>query len=260
MLKKIFFFIIFLLFLSFLFLIFTKKLTKEKINYQVETLVETISETKENLLPLPTKILESGLPNKYLIKTLFVPQAPEKNWNQPWQDACEEASLLTVDFYYRQITDSDPLYLKDSLQKMLDYESSMDYSHDLNLEQMAQVARDYLGYQTLIIDNPSVDLLKSYLLKDIPVVVTANGKTLYQENRHFSSGGPYYHSLVILGYDQDKEKFIVHDVGTQHGSYFKYSYSLLLESIHDFPQSGKKEDIDHGDKKVLLLLKQKNIL
>ena len=120
---------------------------------------------------------------------------------------------------------------------------------------MAVIASDMFKLNSKIIDNPTIDQIKNYLSQDIPVVVTANGKTLYAENKHFKSGGPYYHSLTILGYDDDKNQFTVHDVGTQFGAYFKYSYSLLMESIHDFPESGKKEDINSGEKRVLILLK-----
>ena len=76
-----------------------------------------------------------------------------------------------------------------------------------------------------------------------------------KENKNFKNGGPWYHSLVILGYDDDQQQFIVHDVGTRLGAYFRYSYQILLESIHDFPPSHKKEDIDQGSSRVLLLLK-----
>jgi hypothetical protein len=94
-----------------------------------------------------------------------------------------------------------------------------------------------------------------YIAKDIPVIVPANGKTLFKENKHFKSGGPWYHNLIILGYDDTKKQFIVHDVGTQFGAYFRYSYQLLMDSIHDFPPSHKKEDIDMGVPRVLVLLK-----
>ena len=56
---------------------------------------------------------------------------------------------------------------------------------------------------------------------------------------------PDYHNIVILGYDHNKKQFIVHDVGTQFGAYFKYSYKVLLESLADF----------QGPPRVLLLLK-----
>ncbi|MPN56556.1 hypothetical protein SDC9_204246 [bioreactor metagenome] len=125
----------------------------------------------------------------------------------------------------------------------------------MNLDQMVLVSQKYLGFKTKIIDNPTTKDIKKYISQDIPVVVPANGKTLYQENKHFTNGGPYYLNLTILGYDDDKKQFIVHDVGTKSGAYFKYSYQLLIDSIHDFPESKNKEDINAGSKRVLILLK-----
>lgn len=205
---------------------------------------------KEIISPEPTIILPTGLPNKHLIKTAFVPQAPEKNWDQPWQDACEEAAILTVHYYYQNKNPNTSTLLSD-YQQLLGQSSV----HDINISQMANIAENLYGYQSKIIDNPSLDDIKQYLSKDIPVIVVGNGKTLFKENKHFKSGGPWYHSLVILGYDDTVSEFIVHDVGTQFGAYFHYSYSTLLSSIHDFPKSGQKEQIDTGDKKILILVK-----
>lgn len=246
--------LILILFIFFLFLFFPKKITPEKIENKINQTVTKIEEFKETIIPEPTKILSDGLPNKYLIKTAFVQQAPEKNWDQPWQDACEEASLLTVDFYYKNKS-TTPEIVRDSILDMIKFEETQNFTKDMNISQMAVVGEQYLNYQSKIIDNPTIEDLKKYISQNIPIIVTANGKTLYAENKHFKSGGPYYHSLVILGYDDDKKQFIVHDVGTQFGAYFHYSYSLLLESIHDFPSSGQKEDINNGQKKVLILLK-----
>ncbi len=245
--------IIFTILISFGFLIF-KFYPKNKVQNKINQISQKVEEVKETIIPQPTKILPSGLPNKHQIKTVFVPQSPEKNWDQPWQDACEEAALLTVDYYYKNITFADPQTIKNDLLKIFDFETQQAFTHDINLEQMSLVAQKYLGYSTKIIANPTVEDLKKYLSQDIPIIVPANGKTLYQENKHFKEGGPYYHNLVILGYDDSINKFTVHDVGTQFGAYFKYSYSLLMQSIHDFPASKQKEDINQGDKKVLILL------
>ena len=254
MFKKVILVAVILLSVFSLFLFFPKKITPEKIENKINQTVEKIDEVKETIIPKPTVILESGLPNKHLISTVFVEQSPEKNWDQPWQDACEEASLLTVDFYYTNKTTTSE-FTKESILNMISFEETRNYTHDMNISQMATVGEDYLGYKSEIIDNPTIDQIKKYISQNIPVIVTANGKTLYAENKHFKSGGPYYHSAVILGYDDDKQQFIVHDVGTQFGAYFHYSYSLLIESIHDFPDSGKKEDINSGQKRVLILLK-----
>jgi hypothetical protein len=256
MFKKISLFsvIVFILIISFFF--FQKKysIISPKIENKIEEVKNTVQNFQETIAPAPTKILETGLPDKHIIETFFVPQSPEKNWDQPWQDACEEASLLTVDYYYKKVTSADLQTIKNDLLKIFDFETQQSFTHDVNIEQMALVAQKYLGYSTKIIKNPTVEDIKQYLSQNIPVIVPANGKTLYQENKHFKEGGPYYHNLVVLGYDDNRQRFTVHDVGTQFGAYFKYSYSLLMESIHDFPPSLKKEDINQGDKKVLILL------
>lgn len=254
--KILFIPIIFIVFITSSLLIL-KKYSINKIETKITQTVEKIQEVKETINPQPTKILSSGLPDKYLIKTNFIPQSPEKNWDQPWQDACEEAALLTVDYYYKNITSPDSQTIKNDLLKMFDFETQQSFTHDINIKQMSLVAQQYLGYSTEILDNPSLEDIKEYLSQGIPIIIPANGKTLYQENKHFKEGGPYYHNVVILGYDDTKQKFTVHDVGTQFGSYFKYSYSLLLNSIHDFPNSQRKEDIDQGDKKILILLQSK---
>ncbi|MDD4106778.1 MAG: C39 family peptidase [Candidatus Shapirobacteria bacterium] len=219
----------------------------------VETSVK-VQDLKETIAPKPTKILSTGIPDSHLIKTYFIPQAPEKNWDQPWQDACEEAALLTVDYYYKNSV-PDIQTIKSDLLKIFEVENQYSFGHDVNIDQLAIIANEYLGYSTQIIDNPTVEEIKGFLAKDIPVIIPASGKTLYQENKHFKEQGPYYHNLTILGYNDNQQKFIVHDVGTQFGAYFKYSYSLLMESIHDFPNTKNKQDINSGDKKILILLK-----
>jgi len=226
----------------------------QKFSPKIEETKRIIENITETVAPKPTVILESGIPNKHLIKTAFIPQAPEKNWEQPWQDACEEASLLTLK-YYIQNENPDIQKLVTEYQQLFSYESDNNLSHDINIENMSKISSQYLGLKPNIIENPALDDLKVKLSQDRPVIITANGKILYKENKNFRSGGPWYHSLVILGYDDNSQKFIVHDVGTQHGAYFKYSYNLLLDSIHDLPTSGKKEEIDTGAKRVLILLK-----
>jgi len=225
-----------------------------KIINKIEEVKTSVEDIKETVAPKPTQILENGLPNKHLIKTSFVPQSPEQNWDQPWQDACEEAALLTVNYFYKN-QDPNLETMRDDILKMIDFENSQAFTHDMNLDQMSLVVKKYLGFDSQIIENPTIDDIKKYISQDIPIVVPANGKTLFKENKHFTNGGPYYHNLTILGYDDSKNQFIVHDVGTKSGAYFKYSYSLLIESIHDFPITKNKEDINTGSKKVLILLK-----
>jgi len=210
---------------------------------QIENVMDTVA-------PQPTTIKSDGLPDKHLISTAFVPQAPQKLWDQPWQDACEEAAILTVHYYLEKENPDLDTMLKDYKELL-----ASSTTHDINVKDMGKIATDLYGYQTKIVEDPTIKDIKAYLTKDIPVIIPANGKTLYKENKHFKSGGPWYHNLVILGYDDGKSQFTVHDVGTQFGAYFRYSYTTLMDSIHDFPESKIKEEIDNGQKRVLVLLK-----
>ena len=224
------------------------------LNNQIKDIKQNIPKIIDTIVPQPTKILETGLPDQHLIKTTFVPQSPKKNWDQPWQDACEEAALLTVDFYYKNQQPSLD-QIEQSIQSMIEFETQQGWTKDVNLTQMATISSQYLCYQTKIIDHPTIEIIKKYLAQDTPIIIPASGKILFQENTHFRSGGPYYHNLVILGYNDQRQQFTVHDVGTQFGAYFRYSYQVLMDSIHDFPDSNQKEDIALGNKKVLILLK-----
>ena len=58
---------LFLVFLS-LFLIFPKKITKEKVENKVNQTIQSIEEIKETIAPEPTKMLETGLPNTHSLR------------------------------------------------------------------------------------------------------------------------------------------------------------------------------------------------
>lgn len=247
---KYFFAVLIPIIIAFGFLAYIKR---NSVVTRVEEVKTQIEAVKDTIAPQPTKIEPNGLPNQHLIQTAFVEQAPEKNWDEPWQDACEEASMLTVDAFYRHLTPTVQQQ-RDLILKMIDYETSQGMGSDINTAQMSQVAVNYLKLKPQILNNPDIDQIKKYIFQDIPVIIPADGKILFAENKHFKDGGPYYHNIVVLGYDDTKQQFIVHDVGTQFGAYFHYSYDLLIESIHDFPDSGRKEDILSGSKKALVLL------
>ena len=42
---------------------------------------------------------KSTLPDKYLLKVAFQSQAPYGDWSEPYENACEEASIITVEHY-----------------------------------------------------------------------------------------------------------------------------------------------------------------
>jgi len=187
------------------------------------------------------------LPAEINLAVPFTSQAPEKNWDQPWQDACEEAAVLMVDAYYKGYGIS-PLSARDEIIKMVEWEEHVDrgWGGSIRIEQIEQLAEEFVqvGRSFAVIENPTVEQLKGYLAAGHPVLVVADGKEL--PNPHFQNDGPEYHALVIKGYTADS--FITNDPGTQHGADFLYTYDDLMNAIRDWNDG----DVKNGRRVVLV--------
>ncbi len=203
-----------------------------------------------------------ALPSRFWLDVPFTSQAPEKNWDQPWQDACEEAVILMLDAYYKKYSLS-PLFARDELQKMVDWETAKGWGGSVEIEKVKMVLEWYVGkkipdssLQTdskfkivdfKIIENPTTEDIKRSLVNKHPVLVVADGKVL--PNPHFRSGGPVYHALVVIGYDDETGEFVTNDPGTQFGAGFKYKYDDLMGAIHDWNGG----DVKDGRRVVLVV-------
>ena len=179
----------------------------------------------------------------------FTSQAPTSNWEQPFQDACEEASVLMVDHYYQNKNFPDKKVVEDILIKMVDWQDDfMNGTYDITIGETSQLAREFFGYKTELVPDLTVAKIEALLREGIPVIVPANGKKL--DNPNFRNGGPEYHMLVIKGFAENK--FITNDPGTRLGADFIYTYENLMYSIADWNQ---KESLAVGPKIGLVLYK-----
>ena len=114
-------------------------------------------------------------------------------------------------------------------------------------EQNAQILRDYFGYENFeILDNPTIEDMKKALAEGHSIVAPFAGRML--NNPFFTTPGPYYHVIVIKGYDG--KNFITNDVGTRRGHNFIYSYENTMSSLHDYSPD---KDIKEGDKRVIIM-------
>jgi hypothetical protein len=64
------------------------------------------------------------------------------------------------------------------------------------------------------------------------VIVPVHGQSL--NNPHFRGDGPPYHVIVISGYDDQAQEFIVQEIGTMYGEDYRYKYSIVMNAMHDF--------------------------
>lgn len=188
------------------------------------------------------------IPDKIFIKVPFTSQAPFKNWDEHHEEACEEASLLMVKYFFdnKKLT---PEIAEKEIQAMIDFQLKKygDY-RDSNAEEVVELAKDFYALENLqVIYDFSKDDLKKWLAKGKPIIVPAAGRLL--GNPNFTYPGPLYHNLVLTGYTG--EEIITNDPGTRQGENYRYNIDVLYEAIHDFP--GKKEDIAKGRKAMIVM-------
>ena len=199
--------------------------------------------------------LES-LPNKVINPAPFVPQAPYQVWDDLHEEACEEAAIITARAYLDGQKSVSKEEADQEIRKLVAFqEEHFNGHHDLSVAKMLELIQGYYGqdlarhFETKT--NYTETDLKKYLAEGAVIIVPAAGRVL--ENPNFKQPGPLYHALVIIGYDEKKQQFITSDPGTRKGEEFRYSYSNLMESIHDFP--GQKDQILTGEKRVILVWK-----
>jgi hypothetical protein len=162
----------------------------------------------------------------------FTPQAPFGEWDQPWQDACEETSVLMVDFFYKNNKISQQTAYVEILKILRVKERAFGASYDENAQKVVDMINAFFPWEAWIAEQPTIDHIKSEIDAGRPVILPAYGKSLL--NPHFVDGGPYYHMNVISGYDDETEEFIIQEPGTRFGLDFRYPYDRIINAMHDY--------------------------
>lgn len=174
--------------------------------------------------------------NEINLDVPFSPQAPTKNWDMPYQEACEEISAILVDAFHRHqavsVTDADA-----AIQKLVEYEKQRFgfYEHTTTAD-TATMLRDYFGYTHVeVAYDFSLEDLKKELRAGRPVIVPLAGRAI--GNPYYSGDGPVYHMVVVRGFTNDG-RIITNDVGTRHGENYPFDENVFFDAIHDAPASG----------------------
>lgn len=181
----------------------------------------------------------------------FWSQAPEKNREQPRQDACEEASIIQAAHYIKWVPLS-PEKMKEEILKLVDIQNTLFWDYiDTTIEQTKEL---YLAYYwswdyVSILDNPTREDMKNEIKKWRTIVTPLAWKLL--KNKYYTDWGPRYHMLTVIGYDESW--FITNDVWTRRGEKYHYPYERFMHAIHDFVPVG---NILSWEKKVLVLWRE----
>ncbi len=220
--------------------------TASTITVELEPSSEAQVHFDEKHVPEEETIQEVRIPKKHQLDVPFMVQAPFADWEKPYDEACEEAALIMLDYYLSDL-ELPPEQANREILQLTNWEESHHYGYDVTLGEMAEIVEKYYGYKTRISENVSAESIMYEVSKGNPVIVPAAGRTL--GNRYFSGAGPWYHTLVITGYDS--KYFITNDAGTKRGENFKYRHDTLINAVHDF--TGIKEEIESGPKRMLII-------
>ena len=230
----------FLLFINVL-MVFMSQESHVKTNIVVPNVVTQIEQ------PISTEAIgdEINLPNSLNIDLPFFAQAPLGNWDLPWQESCEEASILLIENYYHKRT-WDKYAFNAEILKLVEWQKRKfgDYINT-SLEQNKIMLSELFGLNSVIVENPSLDQIKTELVRGNLIIMPFAGKLLY--NPYFLNGGPYYHVFLIKGYTESNE-LIADDVGTTFGNNYIYSWETIKTALHDL-----YEPIESGPKRMLVV-------
>lgn len=178
----------------------------------------------------------------------FTVQAPLGHWVEPWEDACEEASVMMIDYYFQNKPLPPAEQIEIILAKMVDWQVKNWGSHeDLGVDQLADFIEENYQYKVEKVENLTVEKIIDYLKRGLPLIIPADGHKL--DNPYFSGDGPDYHMLVVKGYKDGH--FITNDPGTKRGADFIYSEENLMYSLADWDQ---KKSSATGPKRALAIL------
>ncbi|TSC71643.1 MAG: Uncharacterized protein G01um101438_986 [Parcubacteria group bacterium Gr01-1014_38] len=170
----------------------------------------------------------------------FAPQAPFANWAQPYQDACEEATIIMIDRFFRGASLSLQEMDAEILRMVKFQEERYGFYRDSNAAETARLAEAfYPGLSARVVYDVTADEIRSALARRVPVLVLVDGRKL--GNPFYAQPGPERHTLVIKGVLGDK--FITNDPGTRRGADFVYPVTTVMNAIEDYdggsPGTGK---------------------
>lgn len=207
----------------------------------------TPPQSNNNSAPVLDSASVSGLPSSINHPVTFFPQAPDGNRNLPRQEACEEASITLANYFIK----GKPLskdQMRADILALVDRQMELfgDYLHT-TVEQTKQLYEDFYGWGSYIIDNPTIEQIKSILAQWQIIVAPFAGRKL--GNPYYSGPWPLYHMMVIRWYDDTY--FYTNDVGTRRGENFTYTHAVIMDALHDRNEA----NINQWAKKILVITK-----
>lgn len=219
--------------------------------------IEKLKSNKDNNLQEKQVLI---LSEKKEIDVKFYSQFPLDistwiKYNEPYQNFCEESSLLN--WYYHLIWKEPNLkeYNQDllKLKKIEDLIFDWWYKHT-SIQDTLKLLIAFQGTQKVfwkIVENPTIETIKEYITKWDLIIVPLYWKWL--SNNLFLGWWPIYHNLLIKWYTE--QNFITNEVWVSKWDWFMYKQSELMENIYNYDKSNYPDDFTEWKKEILILYK-----
>ena len=188
----------------------------------------------------------------------FICQAPMAEWDDyRHQDGCEEAcGAMALSWVRRELI----LAKEVAKKRILDFceyeEVALGFCEDTGVDDTVRMIEGFWEISIVSLWQPTVSQLKTLLrtghIMPIPINGTLRGlrseridgdKILLNYNLHESDR----HMVLLIGYNDEKGTFIVHDPGTKNGACYNFDQQEFVESICDYPSGSRfdKKSIDN---------------
>jgi len=173
------------------------------------------------------------LPSEKKIDVPYTSQAPSGDWSEPWQNACEETSIYMVASFYA----GDEIKKAEAIVRIREIfaakvKEGFRVTKDESLQTIAELIDALeLPWRTRIVYDPTADDLKTELVLGNPIIVPVYAPKL--SSIYSAAEGADYHVVVLTGYDDADNVFIINDPGTSSGEAMRIPYEQFIIAIHD---------------------------
>ena len=194
--------------------------------------------------PSAVPVVEQKIPQSMVLPVPFVYEAPKGDFSGPWKNGCEEAAIVMVDAYYKG-EPVVPVEVAERRMRVLFETQDKTWGSNANSDaaRTVELVRSSKLFEAQVVENPTREQIRAEIIAGRPVISLHRGFELGNPNIRFLATGSSYHMVVVVGYDDNTGEFIVQDTGdAKAGVNRRYTYAVLLNSVHDYNYKTAKAD------------------
>lgn len=179
-----------------------------------------------------------------LLKVPYTSEIPNGSWTKPWNNACEEASVVMVKgYYFGYETITKKIAMSDMSPLFKIEDKIFGGNADTDAARTAKLINEYTDFSAKVKTKPTLEEIKNELNEGRPIIAMLNMKNIVNKYHRFRAGGSYYHVFVIIGYDDNTQEFITNDNGNAtNGAGYRFKYDDIMKNLHDFNHNTKRAD------------------